>query len=161
MIETNVIKEIYKGHFMAILDFSSPSDLVKVIDESCKYVWSIEHKENSFKWGEYDYFLYGKRTKSNSILARNITLEYLIETSDFLQSISDIHQTIKIIQTNIVPPYYLDLERLKGKGKYDLLKERIDYLFEIEIPGAVDYASIVSPHFEFLEKVIDKFRYAH
>ena len=82
-------------------------------------------------------------------------MEYLMETSDFLQLIPEIHQTVKIIQTNIIPPYYLNLKQLSGKGKYDLLKNKIDYLFELEIPGAIDYTHIISSQVNFLEKIIE------
>lgn len=156
MVETNVIKEIYKGHYQVILDFPGPSDLIKIIDTSYKYVWSIEHNENSLEWGKYNYCLYGKRVKSDSVFARNIEMEYLMETSDFLQLIFDIHQTVKIIQTNIIPPYYINIKQLTGKGKYDLLKNKIDYLFELEMPGAIDYAPIISPQVKFLENIIEK-----
>jgi hypothetical protein len=156
-IETNKIKEIYKGHYQVILDFPSPSDLTKIIDTSYKYVWCIEHNENSVEWEKYDYHLYGKNIKSDTVFARNIEMEYLMETSDFLQLIPEIHQTVKIMQTNIIPPYYLNLKQLSGKGKYDLLKNKIDYLFELEMPGAIDYTPIISSQVKFLEKVIEKF----
>ena len=85
MVETNVIKEIYKKHYQVILDFPTPSDLINIIDTSYKYVWSIEHHENSLEWQKYDYCLYGKKVTPNSVFARNIEMEYLVETSDFLQ----------------------------------------------------------------------------
>ena len=156
MVETNVIKEIYKGHYQVILDFPSPSDLINIIDTSYKYVWGVEHNENSLEWEKYDYSLFGKKVKPESVFARNIEMEYLMETSDFLHLIFDIHQTVKIIQTNIIPPYYLNISRLQGKEKYDLLRSKIDYLFELEMPGAVDYAPIKSPHVDFLETVVKK-----
>ena len=157
-IETNKIEEIYKGHYQVILDFPTPSDLIKIIDMSYKYVWSIEHKENLVEWVKYDYCLYGKKKKSNNVFARNIEMEYLMETSDFLQIIPDIHQTIKIVQTNIIPPYYMNLNQLSGKGKYDLLKSKIDYLFELEMPGAIDYSPLISPNIDFLKNVIDRLK---
>lgn len=157
MIEINKIKEIYKGHYQVILNFPSSNDLLKILDTSYKYVWNIEHIENSIEWEKYDYYLYNKRIKSHSIFARNIEMEYLMETSDFLQFIPNIHQTIKIIQTNAIPPDYLNIKQLTGKRKYDLLQNKIDYLFELEMPGAVDFAPIISPNIKFLENVIRKF----
>jgi len=157
MIETNVIKEIYKGHYMVILDFPEPSDLLKIIDTSYKYVWGIEHCENLTEWHKYDYLLYGKKVNSNNIFSRNMEMEYLIETSHFIELIPNIRQTIKIIQTNIIPPEYLNLNRLSGKGRYYLLKNKVDYLFELEMRGAIDYAPLVSPNIDFLEKVINNF----
>jgi hypothetical protein len=155
-IEINKIKEIYKGHYQVILDFPSPNDLVKILDTSYKYVWGIEHNENLLEWKKYDYCLYGEKVKSDVVFTRNMEMEYLMETSDFLQLISNIHQTIRIIQTNVIPPYYMNLKQLTGKGKYDLLKNKIDYLFELEMPGAIDYAPLISPNINFLENVVDR-----
>ena len=84
-------------------------------------------------------------------------MEYLMEPSDFLQFIPNIHQTIKIIQTNAIPPDYLNIKQLTGKRKYDLLQNKIDYLFELEMPGAVDFAPIISQNIKFLENIIRKF----
>ena len=158
MVKTNVIKEIYKGHYHVILDFPTPSDLTKILDISYKYVWGSGHNENLSEWKKYDYYLYGKKVTSDVVFARNMEMEYLMETSDFLQLIPNIHQTIKIIQTNVIPPYYMNLSRLTGKGKYDSLKNKIDYLFELEMPGAIDYAPLISPNINFLENVIDKLK---
>lgn len=157
MIETNKIIEVYQGHYQVILDFPEPSDLTKIIDISHRYVWGISHHEISVEWAKYNYSLYGENIDSCNIMARNIEMEYLIETSDFLNLTPFINQTINIIQTNIIPPYYLDLKRLSGYAKYSLLKQKVDYLFELEMPGAIDYASIISPHKIFLENVIGKF----
>ena len=77
-------------------------------------------------------------------------------THAFLHLIPKINQSIKIIQTNIIPPYYLNIKQLSGKSKYDLLKDKIDYLFELELPGATDYAPLVSPDITFLERVLKK-----
>jgi hypothetical protein len=158
MIEVNTIQEIYKGHFQVILDFPSPVDLEKIINLNYKYVWAIEHKEVRTSWVEYDYSLFEKKVGESLVLARNIEMEFLIETDKYLKLIPHIKQTVKIIQTNIIPPSYIDIKRLNGKRKYDLLKEKINYLFELEMPGASDYSPIISPNREFLEEVIAKFR---
>ena len=158
MIEVNTIKKIYKGHFQVILDFPSTKDLENIINLNYKYVWAIEHKEVKTSWAKYGYSLFGKKAGKSLILARNIEMEFLIETDKFLKLIPHIKQTVKIIQTNEIPPTYIDIKKLNGKAKYDLLKEKIDYLYELEMPGASDYSPIISPNREFLEEVISKFR---
>lgn len=157
-METNKIAEIYKGHFQVILDFPSQNDLYKIINNDYKYVWGVEHNEIRSSWENYDFTLFDLRIQNSFLMARNIEMEFIIETSNFINLIPSINQTIKIIQTNIIPPSYLDLKRLKGKGKYDLLKSKVDYLFELELPGATDYAPLVSPNIEFLENVIKQFQ---
>lgn len=156
-METNKITEIYKGHFQVILDFPNQNDLYKIISNDYKYIWGVEHNEIRSSWGNYDFTLFDSRLQNSFLMARNIEMEFLIETSEFVRIIPSINQTIKIIQTNIVPPSYIDLKKLNGKAKYDLLKSKVDYLFELELPGATDYAPLVSPNIEFLENVIKKF----
>ena len=157
-METNKITEIYKGHFQVILDFPSQNDLYKIISNDYKYIWCVEHNEVRSSWENYDFTLFDSRIQNSFLMARNIEMEFIIETIDFLKIIPSINQTIKIIQTNIIPPSYIDLKKLNGKGKYDLLKNKVDYLFELELPGAIDYAPLVSPNIEFLETVIKKFQ---
>lgn len=156
--EVNKITEIFKGHFQVILNFLTQKDLINIVDLSYKYIWGFDHIENPITWGEYNYTLYGGKCNKENVRVRNIHMEYLIDTSSFVQLIPSIHQTVRIIQTNIVPPTYLDLNKLKGKSKYDLLKNKIDYLFELEMPGAADFAPIVSPNINFLISVIEKLK---
>ena len=157
--EVNTIKEIYKGHYQVILDFPTSKDLLKILDPSYKYVWGFNHNENSIEWSEYKHTIFDRPNKS-SFVVRNINMEYLIETSSFLELIPFIHQSVKLIQTNIIPPSYLNLTRLEGKGRYDLLKNKVDYLFEIDMPGSSDYTPIVSPNLAFLEKLIENLKSA-
>lgn len=157
MVEVNKIQEIYKGHFQVILDFPTPNDLNKILDTSYKYVWGIEHNEKRTLWSQYSDTLFGVNLKDCPVLVRNMALEYLLPTEAFIDLIPTIKQKAKIIQTNEMPPYFLDLKKLEGKKKYDMLKNTIDYLFEIEIPGASDYAPIISPDVRFLEKVVKSF----
>lgn len=153
-IEINKIKEIYNKHYFVLLDFPTPNDLFKILDRSYKYVWGVEHSENKTEWKDYDYYLFDKKNENIKIKARNLRMEYLIKTDDFFKIIPNIHQTIRIVQTNHIPPYYLDINKLEGKPKYDLLHQKIDYLFELELSGAVDFAPLVSPNIKFLEQVV-------
>ena len=156
-IKTNAIQEIYQGHYLVLLDFPTPHDLLKIIDNTYRYVWGVEHQVLGTEWKDYDFLLFDKKMDAFNVKARNMKMDFLMETGDFLKNIPDIHQSIQIIQTNHVPPYYLDLSRLEGKAKYDLLLQKVDYLFYLELPGAVDYAPLISPHIDFLERVISKF----
>lgn len=157
MTEVNTITEIFKGHYQVILDFPEPIDLEKIIDKNYRYIWGISHNELGPSWTPYDYSLFGVKLDGMQLQARNIEMEFLIETDKFIELIPFINQTIKIVQTNSIPPAYLDLKRLTGQSRYNLLKDKIEYLFELEMPGAVDYAPIVSSDIEFLKELIKKF----
>jgi len=156
MIEVNKIIEIYAGHYQVILDFPTPSDLKNILDISYSYIWGISHNELRSSWQKYDYTLFGQKGFKNAY-ARNIQMEFLIDTKSFCDLIPNIKQTIHLVQTNILPPHYVNLSRLEGKQKYNLLKDKVDYLLEIEIPSSADYAPLVSPNLGYLEMVIDRF----
>jgi hypothetical protein len=154
MLEYNKISEIYSGHYQLILDLPNKNELFKIIDLRYKYVWIIDHIENAIEWSKYKHSLFGAFMNENKINARNINMEVLIETEDFLNYIPLITQSIKIIQTNIEPPYYMNLNKLYGKSKYDLLKSKINYLYELDMPGAVDYSQIISSNKDYLERLL-------
>ena len=156
MMEVNKIREIYSGHYQVILDFPTPNDLKYILDGSYTYVWGVQHNELRSSWKEYNYSLFGQRDFEIGY-ARNIQMEFLIDTKSFLKLLPEIKQTIHLVQTNIIPPYYLDLNRLDGNKKYALLKEKTDYLLEITIPGASDYAPLVSSNLSYLEMVVERF----
>lgn len=151
MVEVNKIIELYSGHFQLILDFPDKSELFKILDMNYKYVWLFEHTEDAVEWADYKHSLFGLFDDTVKIKVRNIKMDVLLKTEDFLKYIPSISQSIRIIQTNIEPPYYLNLDSLNGKAKYDLLKSKIDYLFELDMPGAIDFSPIVSPKREYLE----------
>lgn len=156
MVETNSIFEIYQGHYQVILDSPSPQFLENIIDASYKYVWCFEHEENGCSWSPYYHTIYSRDSFDFEVLCRNIKMEYLIETKNFLTLLPSIKGSVLIVQTNVIPPYFLDLSRLQGKTRYDILKSSIDYLFEIVLPGTADYTPIVSPDKKFLEEVIER-----
>lgn len=157
-IEVNRIKEIYPGHYFVLLDFPTKEILYDIIDLSYKYIWGVNHVESGVEWKEYSYELFGKSMSKDKVITRNMQFEYVVSTADFIKLIPDISQSVNIIQTNIIPPSYLNLEKLKGKSRYHLLKEKVDYLFELEMPGAIDYAPIISPNREFLNNIIKKIK---
>lgn len=156
MIDVDKITEIYPGHYHTILNFPNASDLPKIIDNSYKFIWGLEHNEGRSSWSKYQHTLFGKEIESESVQSRNICMEYLVSTNHFMELIPHINQTIKLLLINQEPPSYLKSDQLSGKTWYDMLKTKVDYLFEIEIPGASDYSPIISPKKNFLEEVIQK-----
>lgn len=157
MIESNSIKEIHKGIYHLILDFPERDFIYMILSNSYKYVWGINHIENSLEWSVYKHSLFGISDNLNEIEVRNINLEFLVKTQDFKKLIPKINQKITIIQTNIKPPYYLDLKNLNDASKYQLLKSKIDFLFELEMPSQPDYTPIISSNKAFLEDIIAEF----
>jgi hypothetical protein len=62
---------------------------------------------------------------------------------------------VTLIQINKMPPYFLDLKRLNGKTRYDLLKRECDFLFEIDLPSAVDYGTLISTNKDYLADLLN------
>jgi hypothetical protein len=151
------ITEIYPGHFQTLLDFPTAMDLHKLIRPDYKYIWGVVHEESGVEWGAYRGAVFGQYL--DQALARNISFEFLLETDQFLRVLPGITQSVKIVQTNHMPPYYLRLSTITQlKTWYDLLHKTVDYLFEVDIPGASDYAPMISPNRLFLESVIQRLR---
>ncbi len=158
MFETNKIQEAFSGHFQVILDFPDATDLPKILDKTVKYVWGIGHKEGGSSWLNYNHTLFGEQMPVDAILARKIEMEFIVETTTFINLIPSIHQTINLIQINIIPPVYLDLKKFEGLKRYQMLQKEVDYLFELVMPGATDYATLISPNITFLEGVVAAFK---
>ena len=156
-IEINKIKEIYSGHFCVLLDFPTLDLLKDILDESYKYVWVVNYGLQGCDWEKDSYHLFDESIKDVQI--RNLKLDFIMKTSEFIKWIPCINNNLHILQTNKIPPYYLDLDRMNGKNKYDLLKKDADYLFDINLSYSSissDYTEIISPHLSFLEALLRK-----
>jgi len=156
-IDINKIKEIHQGHFCMLLDFPTLDLLRCILDESYKYVWVVNYNMQSCEWGKDSHHLLGESIKNVQI--RNMKLDFLMDTSEFVKWIPCIKSNLHILQVNKIPPYYLDMKNITGKTKYDLLKKDADYLFEINLPSSTissDYTEIVSPNLSFLKDLLKK-----
>ena len=151
----NTIKEIYTGHYQIILDFATVDFLKFVLTDQYKYVWVYAHEtKNSLDWNTYDLPLFNNHD-SYKVLARHITFDYVMLTNDFKAILSKVGPGITLTQLNELPKYYLNPATIKGKTRYDLLLKECDYLFEIDIPSATDYGTLVSCNRDFLQSLLD------
>ena len=156
-IEVNKIKKIYQGHYMMLLDFPDKDWLKYLLDDSYKYVWVVDYCMQGCEWSKKHHSLFKK--SAEDIYVRNMHMDFIMETPEFLQWIPETNANLHILQVNNLPPYYLDLNRLEGKTRYDLLKKETDYLFEVNLPFSgvsSDYTEIVSPNLSFLNKLLKK-----
>lgn len=151
----NTIQEIYKGVYRVLLDFPTKDILYSLVDKTYKYIWCINYIENPYEWKNNINNLYG--IEKHNVLSRNLRMEYIIRTEDFIDLIPSIKGSLHIIQTNSIPPYYLDINKLADKPKYKLLNDNINFLFEIDLPASPDYTELISPNKIFLENIISKY----
>lgn len=151
----NTIKEIFPGQFQIILDFATVNFLNFAISDLYKYVWVYSHKTSkSLEWDSY-YLPLFKNDDNKKVFARNISFDFCMKTEDFKEILPHIGPGIKLSQINILPKYYLNPETVTGKTRYDLLKNECDYLFEIDIPAATDYGTLISSDREYLQSLLD------
>ncbi|GAB2801146.1 hypothetical protein GCM10027275_54020 [Rhabdobacter roseus] len=151
----NTLKEIYTGHFQIILDFATVDFLKFVLLDEYKYVWVYSHKtKGSLEWKSYQLPLFDNENY-HQVLARHISFDFIVPTNDFRSLLPNIGPGITLIQLNELPKYYLNPANIKGKSRYDLLLKECDYLFEIDLPCATDYGTLVSSNRQFLQSLLD------
>jgi len=89
------------------------------------------------------------------VLTRQIRYDFVIKSTDYEKIKNEIPNGVTLLQTNILPSDFLDLKRLKGKTIYDLLKKECDFLFEIDLPSAVDYGTLISTNKNYLIELLN------
>ncbi|RYF85392.1 MAG: hypothetical protein EON98_06715 [Chitinophagaceae bacterium] len=151
----NTLKEIYPGHFQIILDFATVDFLKFVLSDEYKYVWVYSHETKcSLDWKSYKLPLFDNQNYQE-VLARQIRFDFIVPTTDFRALLPSFGPGITLTQLNELPKYYLNSATVKGKSRYDLLSKECDYLFEIDIPSATDYGTLVSSDKSFLQSLLD------
>jgi hypothetical protein len=151
----NNIKEIFPGHFQIILDFATVKVLPFVLSDRYKYVWVITHEvTGSLEWKEYELPLFDNHIYYN-VLARKIRYDYIMPTTEFRSILTKVGPGITLIQLNQLPNYYLNPAKIHGKTRYDLLIKECDYLFEIDLPIATDYGTLISSDRDYLQSLLD------
>lgn len=154
-IKVNQITEISDGIYESVLDFPTKDFLKVLISDKYRYVWCVCYEEDMYEWNTIGRNLYGMSL--NEVLVRNVRLEYILETSQFIELIPHIKGG-HFIQMNKIPSYYLSgsMDHMNIKTKYDLLKKETDFLFEIDLPPSPDYTPVISPDRDFLEEALTK-----
>ena len=154
----NKIKEIFPGTFQIILDFASNEFLQYALREDYKYVWVYNHcVKNHYNWQTRSLPLF-EEGDNFEVLSRHLKFDFVLPTSQFRYLIPQLENGIMLVQLNKVPTYYIDVNRMKSKTFYQQLKKECDYLFEISIPSARDYGTIVSCDKDYLESLLSDSR---
>ena len=150
----NTVKEIYPGIYQIILDFASNKFIDFILRTEYEFIWIHNFQpENITSWNKYDLPISTRLSKN--VLARQISYDFILKTAEFEQIKEEISNGITLIQIKNKPPEFLDLKRLKGKTRYDLLKKECDYLFEINLPSAVDYGTLISSNKKYLTELLN------
>lgn len=149
------IREVYDTHFCVRIDLDYEEVLYKVLDSTYKYVWILEHSEYMGSWTPSSNILFSHHSNPELVHVRNDIMEILMDTHSFYEIIKKEHiKHLSFVQTNIIPPFYLTAKKFVGKKRYDMFKECIDYLFELEVES--DYICFVSSRKDVLENILEK-----
>lgn len=155
-IKINEITQLDNNQYQLILDFPSIDILYKIVNPDYKYIWIYNHTEIGSYWNEADNVMIFNLNVPNAML-RNQTFDILLNTTDFLKLIPHINENtnIRIIQTNVKPPYYINANNFPNRDKtwYKLLNDDLGFLFEFEYCN--DLCPLISPNRMFLESVLN------
>ena len=153
-MEPGVIREFRAGHFSGCLDYPLPAHAGLLVDPEVAYVWVIGHEEGGVDWETYDGRLFGRAWPANDLRVRGLTGDFLLRTEDFVAMSAALRHSIHLIQLPQVPPYWFRGDVLRGKTKYEMLAEHLDYYLELDIAGARDIGTVVSRDRAVVEQVV-------
>jgi hypothetical protein len=151
-LETNRIKEIDPGVYWTLLSFPESSLLTQLLDPNTKYVLCWNHTVGNFAWRRFRAPLV-RPDQPLDFLSRVIQFDFILETEPFIKLLSDIGPAIKAVQLNHIPPDYLDMDKVKGRQLYRVLRE-CGWHVLLDTPGN-DYGQLMSPKKEVLERAIE------
>lgn len=151
----NSIKEIFPGQFQIILDFATTAFVQYTIRDDFKYVWVCNHSLQDYSNWERRNLPIFENQPNFDVISRHLQFDFVMPTNEFTQILPSIKDGVTLVQMNKLPKEYLDINRLKGKTLYDLLKNECEYLFELDIPVPTDYGTIVSPDRNYLQTLLD------
>ncbi len=151
----NCIREIAPGQYRIILDFATTNILPFLIQPDYQYIWVHNHTTGKgFDWEEFNLPI-NDNSVNIKTLARSLTFDFILATDDFKKIMTNWKGGIELIQMSNIPPYYLDLNKVTGNKRYEILEQECDYLFEVDIPSATDYGTLISPNKEYLQSLLD------
>lgn len=150
----NTIQEIYPGTYQIILDFASNKFIDHIIRDTHNFVWVHQYELTSHStWRKFQLPISDNLQKT--VLARQIKYDFIISTNEYDSIKGEMPNGVTLLQINKQPPEFLDLTKIKGKTRYELLRKECDYLFEIDLPSAVDYGTLVSHDKNYLNDLLN------
>ena len=151
----NTIKQTGKDRFRIILDFATIKIVPFLVSDTYNYVWVYNHKlSKSNIWENRNLPILDELPEVN-VRSKNVQFDFILETGKFVELLPKWSSGIQMIQMNKIPPDYFDPIKLKGEQRYQILKNDCDYLFELDIPSATDYGTIVSSNEQYLENLLN------
>ena len=151
----NTIKQTGKDRYRIILDFATVKIVPLLLSDTYKYVWIYNHKlSKSNIWENRNLPILDEFPEIN-VRSKNVQFDFILETHKFVELLPKWSSGIQMIQMNKIPPDYFDPIKIKGEQRYQILKNDCDYLFELDIPSATDYGTLISSNLNYLEGILN------
>ena len=153
-MQTGVIREFEPGMYNMLLPPCSTEVLHVVLDPSKPYVWVVAHAPGSYlHWWNAAVPL-SETTSNRTVLVRDVRFDILMPTDEFLRCEPEFrHGGITLVQLDRRVPDTLEFDRLPEGRRYQILLDNGLHLV-FELPHAGEYASIVSPSWSTLQRLI-------
>ncbi len=128
----NCIRETAPERYRIILNLASTNILPFLIKDHYNYIWVHNHSTGKcYDWEEFKLPI-TENLVNIKTLSRSLNFDFILTTEEFKKIMRDWKDGIELIQMNNIPPYYLDLKRIKGNKRYEILEKECDCLFEVE-----------------------------
>ena len=150
----NCIKQSGEDRYRIILDFATIKIIPYLISTEFKYVMVFNHTLSNSRTWEKRKVTVLDGSPQKEILTQNVQLNMIFETEEFLALLPKWKNGIQLIQMNKLPPDYFDPNSIQGNQRFKILKDKCDYLLDLDIPSATDYGTLISPNREYLESLI-------
>jgi len=153
MITTGVIKEFPTGVFSLMLEPCSALVLQYVLSEDVPYVWVEGHLPNArYEWWKTPVPL-RKGGEYYPLEIRLPQFDMQCATKEFLQLLPEFESAgMRLFQMHKRWPASLQPRYLPKEARDKILVQNGLYL-EFDLPHAGEYANVVSPHREVLERI--------
>jgi hypothetical protein len=150
--EPHVIKEIAPGVHWALLDFPGTEVVETLLNPQVPYVLCWGGHLGHWRWEKFMLPI-SSPLQPEPVLARAIEVDFVVETSRFLELLPSLGPGVSAVQLDGVPQDHLDLRRIKGPELWRLLAE-VGWYVWCDVPGN-DFAQVASPHRRVVEQAVE------
>ena len=152
MSYTGEIRELEPNIFSLMLEPCTALVLPHILNEEIPFVWIESHCPNLYGWWQVQVPL-RKGGEYFPLKVRHLCFDLMLPTRQFLSLLPEfVGAGMLLLQLEREMPNGLLPESLKDNERYKVLAQNGLYL-EFDLPHAREYASVVSPHREVLERI--------
>jgi len=147
----NKISKIDEEIFETVLDFPDEDKIISLlIDRNLPLVLLIDFQVGNYSWQHFNISGF----ENIDGMCRSISGDILVSTDTFVS----LHKKLSwmwAIQLEKEPPDYFDFNKIKGKQRYQILKDcNFRFIMESQ-PYGGDYVKVITQSQQLLQQAID------